>query len=179
MNCSSSSLKTQVEKPSQWFFLLADLFTSLCSSWVHLEVGDAGNLPGKACLQSLCRTGISARSDGYWEHFRAGFQHQTGTDRQHRGTCTFVQICTDFIHFGVKRCHLKTIFISSMVAWLWRTETSANIFLLAPLQVAQCWSLQCAASFSSLATANRRWSAGSASSAGPASPPGTPWTWSL
>lgn len=79
-------------KTSQWFFLLADLFTSPCSSWVHLEVWDAGNLPGKACLQSLHRTGISARSDGYWEHFQAGFQHQTGTDRQHQGTCGFVQI---------------------------------------------------------------------------------------
>lgn len=44
-----------------------------------------------------------------------------------------------------------------------------------PPQVARCWSQPCAASSCSLGTASRRWSAGSASSAGPASPPGTPW----
>lgn len=77
---------------------LTFMFTCLYSSWVHLEVWDAGNLPGKACLQGLCRAGLSARSDGHWEHFQAGFQHQRMTGRQHSikvflGSCRFNLFC--------------------------------------------------------------------------------------
>lgn len=89
-------------------FSLAFVFTCLCSAWVNLEVWDAGNLPGKACLQSFCRPGLSARSDGHWEHFQAGFQHQKVTDWQHQGIFGF--IC-----FGVERHHLKAILSTNVL----------------------------------------------------------------
>lgn len=84
--------------PPYWLFV----FTCLCSSWVHLEVWDAGSLPGKACLHSLCGAGLSARSGGHWEYFQAGFQRTAAL------RCFW--ILTDLILIGMKCHHLKAIF---------------------------------------------------------------------
>lgn len=102
------------------------MFTCLCSSWVHVEVWDAESLPGKACLHSLCRAGLSARSGGHWEHFQAGFQHQRMTDRQHQGVFGFSQI---LFSLGWNAITWKPS-LTKVFAQLWTGEADASIFLL-------------------------------------------------
>lgn len=173
MKCTSLSLETQVEKTSKWCFLLIDFHVY----FPLLFLGPSGSLrcwkPAWKSLSSLSLWSRTISKIRWTLRTFPGWFPASENDRL--AESRWFWILTDLILIGMKCHHWKGIFNKGVWWGVDRGSWCQGFSVGVPLQEARCWSQPCAASSCSSGTASRRWSAGSASSAGPASPPGTPW----